>query len=156
MFDGADSYINEKMHRYHHRDPLKPQFQNALGNHLVTAGGTIGLQAEIIHDVTEVLWFREKEPLVLGPTVRTLYDHGIYALVISDATKDMDGTYTCRAINAFGHTETSAHVHVVDPSAEGGKCPLFTTRPDAKMNIEIGDPFSFSFKLIGEPWPKRE
>lgn len=154
IFEGCDSYINQKTHGFYHRDPLKPQFQNMLGDHLVTAGGTIGLQAELIHDVTEVQWLREKAPLSIGAKAQTLYDHGVYTLVIPKATDDMDGTYTCRAINAFGKTEASAHVHVVGPSIRGGKCPLFTIRPDAEMKIQTGDPFSFSFKVIGEPQPK--
>lgn len=156
VFEGADSYINEKMHRYFHRDPLKPQFQNTLGDHLVTAGGTIGLQAELIHDVTEVQWLRGRELLVVGPNIRTLNDHGVYTLVIPNATKEMDGTYTCRAFNEYGKTEASAHVHVVDPSEQGGECPFFTSRPDTEMKIQTGDTFSFSFKLIGDPKPKRK
>lgn len=154
IFDGTDSYISQKTHGFFHRDPLKPQFQNALGDHLITAGGTLSLQAEIIHDVTEVQWFREKEQLIVGKTVKTLFDHGVYTLAIPNATDDMDGTYTCRAINPFGKTEASAHVHIVGPSVRGGKCPLFTQRPDAEMKIQTGDPFSFSFKVTGDPKPK--
>lgn len=155
VFEGATSYINEKTHGYYHRDANKPQFQSPLGDHLVTAGGTVALQAEIIHDVSEVQWLREKEPIVLGGKTRTIYDHGVYTLVINEAAKDVDdGTYTCRAINVFGKTEASAHVHIVGPSVKGGKCPLFLSRPDSEMKIQTGDPFSFSFRVIGEPKPK--
>lgn len=156
IFEGSDSYINEKTHGYYHRDPLKPQFQNALGDHMVTSGGSIGLQAELIHDVTEVQWLLEKEPIPSAAKAKTLYDHGVYTLVIPNANYDMDGTYTCRAINAFGKTEATAHVHVVGPSVRDGKCPLFAIRPDAEMKIQTGDPFSFSFKVTGEPNPKCE
>lgn len=154
IFEGANSYMNEKMHGFFHRDANKPQFQNILGDHLVTAGGTIALQAEIIHEPSEVLWLLEKEPLILSDKIKTLYDHGVYTLVIPNATNEMSGTYTCRAINSFGKTESTAHVHIVGPSVKGGKCSLFLSRPDSEMKIMTGDPFSFSFRVIGEPKPK--
>lgn len=153
-FEGQNAYISEKTHGYFHRDPNKPQFQNALGDHLVTAGGTIALQAEIIHGPVEVQWLCEKEPIVYSDKVRSIYDHGVYTLILTEATKELSGTYTCRATNAFGKVESNAHVHVVGPSVKGGKCPLFLSRPDAEMKIMTGDPFSFSFRLIGDPKPK--
>lgn len=154
IFDGANSYINEKTHGYFHRDPNKPQFQNQLGNHLVTAGGTIALQAEIINEPSEVHWFCEKVPIVLNDKARAIYDHGVYTLIISEADKEKSGQYTCQAINAFGKTESHANVHIVGPSVKGGKCPLFLSRPENEMKIQTGDPFSFSFRLIGDPKPK--
>lgn len=154
IFEGKNSYINEKTHGYFHRDPNKPQFQNQLGNHLVTAGGTIALQAEIINEPSEVHWQCEKQPVVLGGQVRTINDHGVYTLVITEATAEQSGTYTCIASNAFGKTESTAHVHIVGPSVKGGKCPLFLSRPESEMKIQTGDPFSFSFRVIGEPKPK--
>lgn len=154
IFEGANLYMNEKTHGYFHRDSNKPQFQNLLGNHMVTAGGTLALQAEIIHEPSEVQWLREKELLVISDKCRTVNDHGVYTLIIPSVTADMDGTYTCRAINTFGKTEMNAHVDIVGPSVKGGKCPLFLTRPDNDMKIMTGDPFSFSFRVIGEPKPK--
>lgn len=153
-FEGKNAYIFEKTHGCFHRNPNMPQFQNALGDHLVTAGGTIALQAEIIHGPVEVQWLREKEPLVMNDKVKNIYDHGVHTLILSEATKELSGTYTCRATNAFGKVESNAHVHVVGPSVKGGKCPLFLSRPDAEMKIMTGDPFSFSFRLIGDPKPK--
>lgn len=153
-FEGRNAFIFEKTHGYFHRDPNKPQFQNALGDHLVTAGGTIALQAEIIHGPVEVQWLREKEPLVMNDKVRNIYDHGVHTLILTEATPELSGTYTCRATNAFGKIESNAHVHVVGPSVKGGKCPLFLSRPESEMKIMTGDPFSFSFRLIGDPKPK--
>lgn len=156
IFEGANSYIIEKTHGYYHRDQNKPQFQNQLGNHLVTAGGTIALQAEIINEPSEVRWFCEKQPIVLNETTRAIYDHDVYTLIINGATAELSGQYTCQAINAFGKTEAHGNVHIVGPSVKGGKCPLFLSRPDIEMKIQTGDPFSFSFRLIGDPKPKRK
>lgn len=153
-FDGANSYMNEKIHGYYHRDSNKPQFQHPLGDHMVTAGGVLALQAEIIHEPSEVQWLREKELLVMSDKCRTVYDHSVYTLIIPNATAEIGGTYTCRAINAFGKTEMNAHVDIVGPAVKGGKSPLFLTRPDNEMKIMTGDPFSFSFRVIGEPKPK--
>lgn len=153
-FEGQNAYIFEKTHGYFHRDPNKPQFQNTLGDHLVTAGGTIALQAEIIHGPVEVQWLREKEPIVLDDKVKSIFDHGVHTLILTEATKELSGLYTCRATNVFGKVELNANVHVVGPAVKGGKCPLFLSRPDTEMKIMTGDPFSFSFRLIGEPKPK--
>lgn len=153
VFAGQNAYILQKTHGYFHRDPNKPQFQNALGDHLVTAGGTIALQAEVIHGPIEIQWLLEKEPVVLGAKAKTIFDHGVHTLVIPDAQPENSGTYTCRATNPFGKTELVAHVHVVG-KVEGGKCPMFLTRPDANINIMTGDPFSVSFRLAGDPKPK--
>lgn len=58
------------------------------------------------------------------------------------------------ASNAFGKVESVGHVHIVGPSVKGGKCPLFQSRPETEMLIMTGDPFSLSFRIIGEPKPK--
>lgn len=153
-FGGKDAYILEKTHGYFHRDPNKPHFRNTLGDHLVTAGGTIALQAEILHGPVDVQWLREKEPIVYTDKIRSIYDHGVHTLILPDATKELSGTYTCRAANAFGKVESTAHVHIVGPSVKGGKCPLFLSRPESEMKIMTGDPFSISFRVIGDPKPK--
>lgn len=154
IFEGQNAYLFEKTHGYFHRDPMKPQFQNSLGDHLVTAGGTIALQAEIIHGPVEVQWLREREVLQPSDKIKTIFDHGVHSLIITEASKELDGTYTCRATNAFGKVESHAHVYVVGPSVKGGKCPLFLSRPENEMKIMTGDPFSLSFRVIGEPKPK--
>lgn len=154
IFDGQNQYIFEKTHGYFHRDPNKPQFQNPLGDHMVTAGGTIALQAEIIHGPVEVQWFHEKQQIALGAKAKTIYDHGVHTLVLSEANAEQSGTYTCRASNPFGKIETHANVHIVGPSVKGGKCPLFLSKPESEMKIACGDPFSISFRVIGEPKPK--
>lgn len=154
VFDGQNQYIFEKTHGFFHRDPNKPQIQNALGDHLVTKGGTVALQAEIIHGPVDVQWLHEKKPIVLGGRAKTIYDHGVYTLILNEASDELDGTYTCRATNAFGRIETNANVHVVGPTVKGGKCPLFLTKPDPEMKIMTGDPFSISFRVVGDPKPK--
>lgn len=154
QFTGQNRYILEKTHGFFHRDPNKPQFQNTLGDHIVPAGGTIGLQAEFVHDPVEVQWWCEKKQLKQNEKVKTIYDHGVYTLILSDASNEQSGTYTCRASNSFGRIESTAHVHVVKPTENGGKCPLFLSRPESEMKIMTGDPFSISFRLVGEPKPK--
>lgn len=154
QFTGQNRYILEKAHGFFHRDPNKPQFQNTLGDHIVPAGGTIALQAEIIHGPVEVQWWCEKKQLKPNEKVRTIYDHGVHTLILSDATNDQSGTYTCRVSNSYGRIESTAHVHVVKPTGNGGKCPLFLSRPESDVKIMTGDPFSISFRLVGEPKPK--
>lgn len=154
IYTGRDAHIIAKTHGYAHRDINKPHFQNVIGDHLVTQGGTIALQADILHGPVEVQWLRDKEVIIPSGKICSFQDHGIHTLVVPDATHEVSGTYTCRATNAFGKVESVAHVHIVGPSVKGGKCPLFVTRPDNEMKIMTGDPFSISFRVIGEPKPK--
>lgn len=153
-FTGESQYILEKTHRYFHRDPNRPQFQNTLGEHQVPAGGTIALQAEIVFNPAEVEWLFQKQPITLTDKVKTFYDRGVYSLIISSVTYGQSGAYTCRASNNFGKNESTAHVYVVKPTGNGGKCPLFSARPESEMTVMAGDPLSISFKLIGDPKPK--
>lgn len=65
------------------------------------AGGTIALQAEIINEPSEVHWFCEKVPIVLNDKARSIYDHGVYSLIISEATKEQSGQYVCIESGSF-------------------------------------------------------
>lgn len=155
-FAGRDKFILEKTHGFFHRDPNKPHLTNPLGNQTVTTGGTIAIQAEFLPTSSpiDVQWFRNKVSLAGVPNVKTFLDHGVYTLAIQNAAQEWEGTYTCRATNAFGRIESHANV---DIAAKGGKTagpPLFLSRPESEMKIAVGDPFSLSFRLQGEPKPK--
>lgn len=123
---------------------------------MVTKGGTIALHAELLHDVTEVQWIRDREVIHPGvDNVRAFQEHGVFTLIVPQAGATESGTYVCRAINNFGKVEGVAHVHIVGPDIQGGgKCPVFLSRPDNDQLIMTGDPFSFSFRVTGEPKPK--
>lgn len=156
VFKGRDAYIIEKSHGFAHRNINKPHFQNAIGDHMVTQGGTIALQADLLHGPCDVQWLRDKEVLVVdGKAVRAFQDRGVHTLILPAATSNESGTYVCRASNAFGRVEAVAHVHIVGPAVTGGKCPLFLQRPENEMLIMTGDPFSISCRLAGDPKPKR-
>lgn len=157
VFKGRDAYIIEKSHGFAHRNINKPHFQNAIGDHMVTQGGTIALQADLLHGPCDVQWLRDKEALVIdGKAVRAFQDRGVHTLILPAATSNESGTYVCRASNAFGRVEAVAHVHIVGPAVTGGKCPLFLQRPENEMLIMTGDPFSISCRLAGDPKPKRK
>lgn len=156
VFKGRDAYIIEKTHGFAHRDINKPHFQNSIGDHMVTKGGTIALQADLLHGPCEVQWLRDKEVLIPGGKIRAFQDHGIHTLIVPAATPEESGTYVCRASNAFGRVESVAHVHIVGPTVTGGKCPFFLQRPETEMLIMTGDPFCVSFRLAGDPKPKRK
>ncbi|XP_055846057.1 titin-like [Episyrphus balteatus] len=155
-FKGKDRAALEKTHGFFHRDPNKPHLQNPLGNHTVTPGGTIAIMAEFLPTSSpiDVQWFRSREPLAGQPNVKTFFDHGVYTLAISNAASEWEGAYTCRATNAYGRLETNAYVDIADKGGKASGPPLFLSRPDSEMKIAVGDPFSISFRLQGEPKPK--
>lgn len=156
LFDGRDAYIIQKVHRLKHRNIKVPFFSNQLGEHMVTKGGTIGLQAELLHDASEVHWFRDNERLRAGPTVRTYMENGVHTLIVQPADLFDRGTYVCRATNDFGRAEAVGHVYMVGPAADGGvgTCPLFLVRPESEQTLKSGEPFSISFTVSGDPKPK--
>lgn len=155
-FKGRDAHILQKSHGFAHRNINLPHFENQLGDHMVTKGGTIALHAELLHDVSEVQWIRDRE--VIQPNkdnVRAYQEHGVYTLIVPQASATESGTYVCRAMNDFGKVESVAHVHIVGPDIQGGgKCPVFLSRPENDQLIMTGDPFSFSFRVVGDPKPK--
>lgn len=162
IFEGRDAHILGKAHGSVHRNINVPSFQNAIGNHMITAGGTIGLQAELLHGVQTVHWFHNGKQLQpIKHKVRIFQEHELYSLIISEACAEDAGTYTCRARNKLGCVEASGVVDVVSAEPESAKAdaarpPRFTARPRHNQLIETDKPFSFTVALEGNPAPKCE
>lgn len=94
VFNGRDAYILEKTHGYFHRDINKPHFQNSIGDHMITQGGVIALQADILHGPVDVQWYRDHSQIMPSDNVRAFQDHGVHTLIIPDAKYEVSGTYT--------------------------------------------------------------
>lgn len=155
VFEGRDAYIIQKAHGLRHRNINVPYFNNQLGEHMITRGGTIGLQAEILHDAGQVQWFCNNELVHVGPTVRKYREHDVHTLIVQDASLGDRGTYVCRATNDFGRAESIGHVYLVGPVIDGEKTsPLFLVRPESEQTLKSGDPFCISFTIGGNPKPK--
>ncbi|XP_068144676.1 titin homolog isoform X2 [Drosophila tropicalis] len=154
-FKGREHYTLEKTHGFFHRDPNKPHFLTPLGNQTVCNGGTVAISAEFMQTSTpiEVKWYRDRRA-VEGPNVKSLADRGVYTLTIMNASPEWEGTYTCRASNAYGRIESHANVDVTIADTKDERPPLFLSRPDTEMKIAVGDPFSLSFRIAGDPKPK--
>ncbi|XP_037714409.1 titin homolog isoform X5 [Drosophila subpulchrella] len=154
-FKGRQHYSLQKTHGFFHRDPNKPHFLLPLGNQTVCNGGTVAISAEFMQTSTpiEVKWLRDRR-VVDGPNVKALTDKGVYTLTIMNAGPEVEGTYTCRASNAFGRIESNVNVDVAVGAEKDERPPLFLSRPDTEMKIAVGDPFSLSFRIAGEPKPK--
>ncbi|KAI8127587.1 smooth muscle, Myosin light chain kinase [Lucilia cuprina] len=155
-FKGRERFALEKTMGYFHRDPNKPHFVTPLGNQTVCNGGTIAISAEFMqtHTPIDVQWFRDRQPLAGQPNVTTFYEHGVYTLAIMNAQAENEGTYTCRAQNAFGRIESHANVDVAVGVSKDERPPLFLSRPETEMKIAVGDPFSISFRIAGDPKPR--
>lgn len=154
-FKGVDNVIQEKTRGFFHRDPNKPHFAAPLGDHIVSDGGCIAITADMAPSSTplDVQWFRDKKPLS-GPKIKAFYDRNLYYLTVSNADINDEGQYTCRASNAFGRVETNSNVHMTIAGGRDEIPPLFKSRPDTEMKIAVNDPFSFAFRIEGEPAPR--
>ncbi|XP_030081340.1 titin isoform X18 [Drosophila hydei] len=154
-FVGRERFTLEKTHGFFHRDPNKPHFLAPLGNQTVCDGGTVAISAEFMQSSTpiEVKWYRGRK-VVEGPNVKTMNERGIYTLAIMNATAEHEGTYTCLASNAFGRIESNVNIDVAVGVEKSERPPLFLSRPETEMKIAVGDPFSLSFRIAGDPKPK--
>lgn len=154
-FVGKDQSILQRAHGFYHRDPNKPHFGQPLGDTFVPINGTVGLQVEVPGPV-DILWLRGREPVIVSDKVKTFVDGGgIYTLAMIGASAPESGTYTCRATNAFGKTETTGHVHVIAPATvKGGKPGQILERPVKDMVLFSGDDFKVSFRGLGDPKPQ--
>jgi hypothetical protein len=156
-FEGKTEYQSNRIHRYYHRDPMKPFFQTALADYSIASGGTIALCVETAANC-EAEWFRDKWPIDHKPPKRYLFNdqNGFFACVINHATMDESAKYICKVTNSFGTSSTSSHVDIINPNSvgKGQKPPGFLTRPQPEIKIRAGDPFSMSFRVSGDPKPR--
>uniref|UniRef100_A0A1A9W2E7 Ig-like domain-containing protein n=1 Tax=Glossina brevipalpis TaxID=37001 RepID=A0A1A9W2E7_9MUSC len=155
-FVGRERFSFEKTHGFFHRDPNKPHLVCPLGDQTVHKGGTIAISAEFMQTQSpiDVQWLLNRQSIAGHANIKTFHDHGVYTLAITDATPECEGTYTCRAQNAFGRIESHAHVDISQGATKEERPPLFLSRPENEMKIAVGDPFSISFRIAGDPKPK--
>ncbi|XP_054741014.1 muscle M-line assembly protein unc-89 isoform X2 [Anastrepha obliqua] len=155
-FVGRERFALEKTHGYFHRDPNKPHFSVPLSNQTVCPGGTVAISAEFMQSSTplEIQWLRNRQPVAGQAGIKTFMENGVYTLAILNAQPELEGTYTCRASNAFGRIESHVSVDVATGAPKNERPPLFLSRPEPEMKILVGDPFSISFRIAGEPKPK--
>ncbi|KRF80272.1 uncharacterized protein Dvir_GJ20095, isoform D [Drosophila virilis] len=154
-FVGRERFTLQKTHGFFHRDPNKPHFLTPLGNQTVCNGGTVAISAEFMQSNTpiEVKWLRNRRN-VDGPNVKTMNERGVYTLAIMNAGAEHEGTYTCLASNAYGRIESHVNIDVAVGAEKDERPPLFLSRPETEMKIAVGDPFSLSFRIAGDPKPK--
>ncbi|CAG9781712.1 unnamed protein product [Diatraea saccharalis] len=133
----------------------KPHFGNVLSDYKVTSGGTIGLQVEIQGSPTRVEWLREgRSVTAVYSNARTMVEHGLYTLALSDVTEKDSGMFTCRAFSSHGIVDMNAAITVVQPGELSGKPAIIVGRPEKEVQISIGEDLNISFRVQGEPKPK--
>ena len=159
QFEGKTEYQLNRTHRYYHRDPMKPFFKTALADNTISSGGTIALFVETAANC-EAEWMRDRWAVDHKPPKRYIFNdkNGFFACVITHATLDESAKYMCKVTNPFGTATSSSHVDIINPNTvgKGQKPPSFLTRPQVEIKIRAGDPFSMSFRVQGEPKPRRE
>ncbi len=157
QFEGREEYQFLRTHRYYHRDPLKPHFVLPLVDNTIPSGGSICLFVQTSADC-EAQWFRDRYPIDHKPPKRYLFEDkmGFFGMCINHATLDESAKYVCKVSNAFGTSQSSANIDIINPNScgKGQKPPAFLTRPQVEIKIRAGDPFSMSFRLAGEPKPR--
>ncbi|KAK9886796.1 hypothetical protein WA026_018449 [Henosepilachna vigintioctopunctata] len=133
-----------------------PYFAKSLSDHVVPLGGVMALQVEVKGEPSEITWFKESQKLIASSSRhRTFEERGVHTLIIPNINEYEAGKYTCRAVNAYGKTETTSYVNVLHPSSvRDGKPAMFMSRPDKVLNVNLGEDVSVSFRISGDPKPK--
>lgn len=154
QYEGSVENQFNRIHRYYHRDPLKPYFKTGLTDYTIPSGGTVALFIETANNC-EAEWFRNGYVIDHKPPKRFLFNdgNGFFACVINAATMDESGKYICKVTNSYGTSQSSSFVDIINPNSvgKGQKPPSFLTRPQNEIKIRAGDPFSMSFRVAGEP-----
>jgi Immunoglobulin I-set domain len=157
QYEGSVENQFNRIHRYYHRDPLKPFFKTGLTDYTIPSGGSIALFIETAPNC-EAEWFRERWAVDHKPPKRYIFNdgNGFFACVINHATMDESGKYMCKVTNPYGTSQSSSYVDIINPNSvgKGQKPPTFLTRPQTEIKIRAGDPFSMSFRVQGEPKPR--
>lgn len=159
QFEGSVDNQFNRVHRYYHRDPLKPYFKTGMTDYTIPSGGTIALFVEAGANC-EAEWFRDRYVIDHKPPKRYLFNdgNGFFACVVNAATMDESAKYVCKVTNSYGTSQSSSYVDIINPNSvgKGQKPPGFLTRPQPEIKIRAGDPFSMSFRVGGEPKPRSE
>lgn len=157
QYEGSVENQFNRVHRYYHRDPLKPYFKTGLVDTNVPSGGSIALFVESQANC-EAEWYRDRWTVDHKPPKRFIFNdgNGFFACVINHATMDEGAKYTCKLSNPYGTSQSSSFIDVINPNqvGKGQKPPIFITRPQPEIKIRAGDPFSMSFRIQGEPKPR--
>lgn len=157
QFEGSVENQFNRIHRYYHRDPLKPFFKTGLIDYTIPSGGSIALFIETSANC-EAEWFRDRWVVDHKPPKRYIFNdgNGFFACVINHATMDESAKYVCKVTNPYGTSQSSSYVDIINPNSvgKGQKPPIFITRPQTEIKIRAGDPFSMSFRVQGEPKPR--
>ncbi|KAG5676322.1 hypothetical protein PVAND_006168 [Polypedilum vanderplanki] len=157
QYEGSVENQFNRIHRYYHRDPLKPYFKTGLVDANVPSGGSIALYVETQANC-EAEWYRDRWVVDHKPPKRYIFNdgNGFFACVINAATMDESAKYTCKVTNPYGTSQSSSFVDIINPNqvGKGQKPPIFISRPQPEIKIRAGDPFSMSFRIQGEPKPR--
>ncbi|XP_064466282.1 obscurin-like isoform X4 [Ornithodoros turicata] len=106
--------------------------------------------------VPDTEWKKDGEPLIPDgdKVVETKTPEGDVALVIPKARPEDSGTYSCKAKNPFGDTETKAPLKVVGADTTGQPEEKPKVSPLDDVNVLEGEPFAFESKVTGTPLPE--
>ncbi|MFH4975264.1 hypothetical protein AB6A40_001973 [Gnathostoma spinigerum] len=132
----------------------RPQFVEKL-KHVETAEHET---AELTVTVTGtpapvVLWLRDEVPISIDNThfIERRQESGTFTLVINDVTVKDAGTYTCKATNAVGTSESEAKLAVVTTVM----APEFSGKLEDVLAAET-ETTEISVTVVGQPQPKIE
>ena len=120
-----------------------PYFVQGPSNQTVLAGQDVLLACQVGGDPQPDLKWHRKEVDINLDKVKIVPGQG---LRIESVHPSDEGTYICEASNIMGRTTISAFLRVREP-------PVISVKPQAQLQVAIGQPVSLSCMVTGAPKP---
>ncbi|XP_043207626.1 muscle M-line assembly protein unc-89-like isoform X2 [Amphibalanus amphitrite] len=134
--------------------PAPPTFTEPLRDHTVQDGVRHTLQARVSGvPAPKVNWQKDGVSCDSNPDYVIAHEHGLCTLTIEETMVDDTGTFTCRAWNSAGVTQSSCRLTVRDAASEEELAPPIFTRQLTDCRVREGRPLLLAATVTGNPLP---
>lgn len=143
----------------------KPVFLSRLPTTAVSTGETARLTVRVSgFPRPTVQWSHKGKVIKSSSSYQVVEEKEEYTLVITKATSEYEGEYSCTAANRFGQTTCTTHLEVKKSDVQQaeswvekmfkmtGQPPIFTV-PIQQVRCLEGREVSFHYKVSGDPKP---
>ncbi|KAL1129846.1 hypothetical protein AAG570_012790 [Ranatra chinensis] len=135
----------------------KPAFTEGLTDKVVNDGDSLSLMCSVKGDPEpQITWLKNGQLLSSSDVIDLKYRNGTATLKINEVYPEDEGTYTCKASNSLGSTETNCKLTVKPMSKKEGSSqsaaqdgpPRIVSHLESAY-VKDGDPVTLSCRIIG-------
>ncbi|CAH1976516.1 unnamed protein product [Acanthoscelides obtectus] len=131
-----------------------PIFTSPLSDAVIQEGSKFTFVCQVSgQPKPTVTWYKAGISIQNNPDYHTTFDDGICSLTIEETFAEDSARYTCRAHNAAGDAETTAHLSVKESEPEEILTPPSFTKTLQPEVAKENSSFQFECKVTGNPLP---